>query len=375
MKKSWIIAAAAVLLVVVLLVVVLILTSGKSWDSGDEDSLYAYSFKEKSDGLQITIEGDVPEGFLWRAESNDISIVSVEETDQDDDEAEFMMRPIRYGGATVNFRLMRDSENAELCMYELQVNLNVDLEQNITVVENGHNEVNQTSVFVPEVNCAMTTGTDGVLTMTFEDRFWNAQELNTAVLDIVHNENQIRFAGADMGKATVYVQGAAAGKQLQVELEVDAKLAVTYVSHTVSDYKDPRDSEDITLFRQFYGDVSLPVDAVLEDLSLSTMESLAGGGKNVVGTIKFHYRDQDLVFQVSSTAGLADLFGADMKSAQPERQVQQGEITANIYSTSSGAVLAWTDSEGRYSYVSGEAAKPADLETVAAALMKVVDHG
>jgi len=257
-RLIFIVTAAAV---IALTVWVLVLTSGNKEviDSGDETSLYSYTYEQNEKSVLIKISGDFGRNS-WSAVSDYEGIAAVHEKSNGKGSASFLIKAVSNGSAKITMTLV--DEASEHNGYEIILSVFVDSDGLIEVLDNRHVEYsNQTFSGEIEGSSYSVMVTGGEMSVGFMgDRTmeWYTESNLYDVLSISDADRQLESASEDGVAAdffTITANTAGTGyirfvnPQMTTALEVSVSIsyddvisvlsvnAVSYTPKELEEYK------------------------------------------------------------------------------------------------------------------------------------------
>ena len=243
MKKLVIILASIIGALAVALAVLLLLGRGNKVESGDEESLYPYSYTQNSKSVVLHVGGDLPEGCTWVArEGERVSI----EAERKKDGTDFTLRGAGTGSEQLLFTLQRESEGGLTeRLYEISVDVYV-LNGSIEILSNYHRELAGLLNGSQEgFTYNIASQDDGTLVVELQypgKATWTPQREGSSVtLDFEEIRQadgycRIRLTGVEMGQTTMRFCDAEHRMALECFISADAFYDLTVVEHSVVPY-------------------------------------------------------------------------------------------------------------------------------------------
>lgn len=246
MKKLGIILASVAGALVIILAVLLLFFQGKKVESGDDESLYPYSYTQSKKSVVLRITGDFPKGYTWAAREGER--VSIEKTKEKRKETQFTIRPIDTGNERLLFTLQKEQESGlSDRIYEIYVDVYA-LEGEIEIISNYHQELEGTLDGTQEgFSYRIAPQEDGTLILELqqtERADWTPARVGTsATLDFEEIRQadgycRIRLTGLDIGQTTMRFCDAQHGMALECYLSADAFHNLTVVEHKIVPYSE-----------------------------------------------------------------------------------------------------------------------------------------
>jgi len=236
-RLIFIVTAAAV---VALTVWVLVLTSANKEviDSGDENSLYSYTYEQSEKSILIKISGDFARNS-WSAASDYESIAKVHEKSNGKGKASFLVKPEGNGSAKVTMTLVdEESENEG---YKIIVSVFVDSDGVIEVLDS-RSVMNSNQTFSGSIeSCSysvMVTGSemsvgfmgDNTMQWYTESNLYDALNIGDADRQIETESDDGSSMAADFFAITVNTSGTGyirfVNPQMTTALEVSVSASV-----------------------------------------------------------------------------------------------------------------------------------------------------
>ncbi|MBQ0037385.1 MAG: hypothetical protein KBS74_01800 [Clostridiales bacterium] len=382
-KKICIAIAGAIAALAAILLIVRVAAPKEMQDSGDKNSRYSYSYEKKDSGMIMHIAGEVPKGYQWIAQT-DFDCVSVEEKKQDGKKADFVLHSVNSGAGKVIFSLQKDDDVLLDRIYEIEVELQVDLNLEMTINTNYHRELSgllhsRTDTF----HCAAASLSDGTLGIYLQDdsgSAWNVKTENDTVEVLpgsMDEENHVRRYVAisrTIGSDTIKVCNADTGEGVELYVTTDLLGKADLIDQKiVYDNGGSVYADDYTVL---IGHTALPKEAKASGSGMTQWISQKDHVTTyTVGYVVFTYADRNWTLYASDLVGTDDFASDSKKNATKKDTVQVSSAKANIYCADGGSVAVWTDDNGFCYLLRGASATQDDIKPVVKSLMKVIRHG
>ena len=351
MKKAALVIAAVTAILAVVVAAMYFFSPVETIDLGGADSPYPYTCELKHQKLHVHITGDSPVGYGWTAETDTGSALSVKQTKQTAQQADFVLTPKESGIAKVTFVLERSAELPERifeidCTFLLGSGGTIESAESTFLELPGlvSGEGEGFSYCIAQMNpytLRIRVSGDGVWHC---ERVGVGAEMNGSsqkecVLTDSDGEDGYELlviAANSEGDGTLYIDSND-GKHIELAYHCTDMGAISLTGHQLgtggtSVHKDA--------FEELYGTIGKRLEPLLGEVVQSQGRwcSLADGVTRFpIGVTEFAYDGVLWKLYTSWGAMEADFVG----DVTPAGQVAAAEITVNVYEDDSGVRSVW----------------------------------
>ena len=381
MKKLILHLGIVIAVLICVLAGVLIFSRGERIGSGDETSMYPYSYSLGKKTMTVKITGKFPKDSAWSAETESAS-ATVETGKQTHKRAEFTLTAKEPGMGSVTFVLSGTGEVADR-KYELSCRYLITKDLSFVIEDSAHAE---------------RTGTVGEDAETFSYRIsalndqtyyirvthdpaqnWLCRKAaGTVELDSLGDEGSSMTLAADgtyseasvtgtrAGASTVYLENDQ-GDCVELLFSTGSTGTTSLLSYRILGSTDVRVTEDTT-YTDTYGEIAAPVGTLYEtegrvDRWLSRDDDLTTFS---VGVSEYEIYGASWMLCISPIADEADFAGHDV----PQRAVTVGTLRANLYAGDYGVRCVWRVN-GYTCLLETADGRADDAETITRSLMEL----
>lgn len=381
MKKVLITIAAMIAVLTAALLIMNFVLPKAAMESGDEDSLYQYSYEASKKGLTVHITGEHAQDCIWVAEAKDETI-HITEKKQKPAQADFLIEPAEEGEATAVFSLQKETDGLVERFYEITVQLYVNDEKEVQITSNYHRELTGlTGQDGDGFSYRVSAQADGTIFAAVTDQNggeWLAEVDGGAVSVTKEESEQTQFfliSYENLGQSTVYLCNEATGKAVELYLTTDNLARVRLVRDQITDHRYAQQGA-ASEFKRFFGEAILPEEAVCNETSVTEWLSRADQvTKYAVGCKQFTFEGKDWTLYLSDAAKPEDFTASCVGSNLGQSGVSAGSISGNAYVFEGGGASSWENGNGRsYMLRSGNTTLE-ELVSVTEKVMKAADNG
>lgn len=376
MKKYWIgIAVGAGVLAVVLLA--LFLLAPKVWDSGDTDSRYPYSFTERRKGLDITVSGQVPEGYAWAADLGDATALTAEISKSGNAKTVFSLKAVHSGTVSVKLLLQRQAGTLMDQIYELDIHLRADSDGKIRVLDCGHKELTGLEMgSLSDKDYAIARLADGRLAMQLQDpELWRV-EIEQENVGLYSKGGLLYAEGFSQGEDTVLLYHTQGREALRLELSVEGSVVVL---QNVSVTEAPRSTESFTnydLFVRMYGEPAAFEGAVLLDTDVQVWQSFVETDLEIaVGIASYEIDGGRWELLYTNQSRLDDLFRELAEGKPHAKSGTVGGIELQAYADDKLAAAGCVLENGTALLIRAEGSTSAEAYGMLSRIVTGMQHG
>ena len=381
MKKVWIAIAAMIAVLTAALLIMNFVLPKATMESGDEDSLYQYSYEASKKGLTVHITGEHEQDCIWVAETKDETI-HITEKKQKPAQADFLIEPAEEGEATAVFSLQKETDGLVERFYEITVQLYVNDEKEVQITSNYHREL--TGLTGQDGNgfsYRVSPQADGTVLAAVTDQNngdWLA-EVDGSAVSVTKEENEqtqlFLISYENLGQSTVYLCNEATGKAVELYLTTDNLARVRLVRDQITDHRYAQQGA-ASEFERFFGEAILPEEAVCNETSVTQWLSRADQvTKYAVGCKQFTFEGKDWTLYLSDAAKPEDFTASCAGSNLGQRGVSAGSISGSAYVFEGGGASSWENGNGRSYMLRSENITLEELVSVTEKVMKAADNG
>lgn len=385
MKKKIGIAIACALVVAIAVVLIVRMNAPKEIiESGDTTSRYAYSYEKTEKGVIMHIDGAAPEGYQWVAQTND-SCVTVEKKGRKPEKADFKVEARNSGTGTVIFSLQNSDDVLVDRIYEIEMQVQVDIAGTLTITANDHRELS--GLLRSEaggIRCCAATMSDGSAAICLidpNDNGWEAKTANSMVQVVLDSEDAdnhlIRYQinGREAGSDVVSLCNTETGGQFDLYVSVDYMGRVDVLDQQfVQEDGGNAINKDYELF---IGHTQLPDGTVVSQSGTTEMISQKDHETTyVVGCLNFVSNQRTWQLYASDLADEEDLSAAYEENATDTYKLYASwQVNGHVYTTENSSAAVWSDANDiSYLLIGNEASKDETVD-MAEAIMELMING
>lgn len=385
MKKKIGIAIACALVVAIAVVIIVRTNAPKEIiESGDTTSRYAYSYEKTEKGVIMHIDGAAPEGYQWVAQTED-ACVSVEKKSRNPKKADFKVEARNGGTGTVMFSLQNGDDVLVDRIYEIEMQVQVDVAGALTINANDHRELNGLlSCEAGGIRCcaaSMSDGTAAICLIDPNDNAWEIKTANSMVRVAVDSEDAdnhlIRYQinSKEAGSDVVSLCNAETGEQFDLYVSVDYTGRVD-----VFDQQFTQENGGNAIAKDYellIGHTQLPEDAVVSQSGTTELISQKDHETTyAVGCLNFTSGQRNWQLYASDLADEEDLSADYEENATDTNSIYASwQVNGYVYTAEKSSVAVWSDADDISYLLIGNEASEDETVDMAEAIMELMIDG